>query len=236
MTAGKNALLTGLHLETGKTIWQGGGTDQLGYATPAIGTINGTKQYIAFSGKSIRGVDPISGDIIWSMDWPTKYDVNGSTPFIISDDGVLVTSGYRNKTALLKIKGHSCKIVWENKKINTRFSSPIFYKGHIYTTTEPRFIVCFDPYTGKEKWRTTSSNEIGVGHGALTGVDDVLIALSDMDGSVIMARMTPDSYQELGRIQPFEEKQSWTAPVVANKKLLVRSKSALVCLDLSASN
>ena len=40
-----------------------------------------------------------------------------------------------------------------------------------------------------------------------------------------------DGYQELGRIQVLGG-QSWTAPIVADGKLIIRNKGALACLDL----
>ncbi len=46
-----------------------------------------------------------------------------------------------------------------------------------------------------------------------------------------MVNAVPTGYEELGQIKPLEG-QSWTAPIVADGKLLVRNKQALVCLDL----
>ena len=48
---------------------------------------------------------------------------------------------------------------------------------------------------------------------------------------VVMVNATPSGYQELGRIRPLGG-QSWTAPIVAEGKLLIRNKQALACLDL----
>jgi hypothetical protein len=44
--------------------------------------------------------------------------------------------------------------------------------------------------------------------------------------------MTPEGYQESGRITPLGG-QSWTAPIVSGGKLFVRNKTGLVCLDLN---
>jgi len=46
-----------------------------------------------------------------------------------------------------------------------------------------------------------------------------------------MVNAVPTGYEELGQIKPLEG-QSWTAPIVADGKLPVRNKQALVCLDL----
>ncbi len=46
-----------------------------------------------------------------------------------------------------------------------------------------------------------------------------------------MVEATPEGYRELGRFTPLGG-QSWTAPIVADGKLIVRNKEALACFDL----
>ena len=43
--------------------------------------------------------------------------------------------------------------------------------------------------------------------------------------------MSPKRYRELGRTKPLGG-QSWTAPIVARGRLIVRNKSAIARLDL----
>jgi len=62
-------------------------------------------------------------------------------------------------------------------------------------------------------------------------VDGVIIALDGKRGDVVMVNATADGYQELGRFKPLGG-QSWTAPIIADGKLIVRNKNAMVCLDL----
>lgn len=232
LSSGENALLIALDCKTGKTRWTGGGTDVMGYATPLITDLNDQKQIVTFSGTTIRG-SATNGEPLWSLPWKTKYDVNAAMPAPVGDDQLLITSGYRNKTALVKVKGDATEFVWVNKKINTRYSSPVVYEGHAYTTTEPGYLVCFSLSDGSEKWRTKSSDGQGFEHGAVTAVDGTLIALSGNTGAVVMAELSPHAYNELGYINPLQDKQCWAAPVISKKKLLVRSPRALVCLDLA---
>ena len=63
------------------------------------------------------------------------------------------------------------------------------------------------------------------------GVDGTIIVVDGAHGSVAMANLTPEGYQELGRFKPLGG-QSWTAPIVAQGKLFVRNKGALVALAL----
>jgi len=62
-------------------------------------------------------------------------------------------------------------------------------------------------------------------------VDGTIIAVDGANGDVAMVKLSPESYQELGRTRPLGG-QSWTAPIVAQGKLILRNKSALACLEL----
>ena len=60
----------------------------------------------------------------------------------------------------------------------------------------------------------------------------MLIVGDGKTGDFALIKMTPESYQEVGRITPLGG-QSWTAPIIANGKLLVRNTKALACLNLN---
>ena len=224
---GPEAGVAALNKETGQTVWQGsGGQGKPGYATPVIATIGGKKQYLVFMSKSVIGVDAENGKMLWSFPWETKYDVNAAMPLAIGDDMVFITSNYGRGGAVLKIAGDKVEKVWENKEIQSHFSTPILHEGKIYAGTDPGNLVCLDPKTGKSLWRHG-----GFQKGGIVIVDGTIIAMNGKDGDLIMAELKPDAYKELGRLKPLGG-QSWTAPILANGKLIIRNKQELGCYDL----
>jgi outer membrane protein assembly factor BamB len=225
---GKNAAVAALNKMTGETIWTGGGSDIPGYATPEIGTINGKKQYVISTGSFIIGVDPENGDLLWEYGWVNRFKVNAAAPLILDGDRVFITSGYRHGCAMLKIEGDNVKTVWRNRNMMAHFSSPVFYEGHIYGNSDPNHLVCLDPQTGKVQWKHG-----GFGKGGTIVAGDVIVAMNGRDGDVVMVAADPEKYRELGRIKPVPtRRQAWTAPIVADGKLIVRNQKELVCLDL----
>lgn len=210
---------------TGEKIWAGGGTFVAGHATPTIATLGGVKQYLVFAGKAITGVRADDGKLLWQAPWENACSVNAAMPTAIGDS-VFVTSNYNFGCALYKIGGGNANQVWFNKEMHSHFSSPILYQDRLYGTTDPGDLVCMDPGSGKTLWRQS-----GFEKGGLTLVDGVLIVFSGGSGDLVMVAASPDSYQELGRFNPLGG-QSWTAPVVAQGRLLVRNKQTLACLDL----
>jgi len=144
---GANAALATLNKADGKTIWMGGGGDQAGYATPVIATIQNVKQYVAFGGKSVFGADAKTGKQLWSFPWETKYDVNAATPVVLGNS-VFITSNYRRGCAMIDITPGGAKKRWENNEVQSHFNTSLFYQGNLYSTSDPKKLLCLDPQTG----------------------------------------------------------------------------------------
>ncbi len=223
---GDGAAVAALNKHTGATLWKGGGSDKPGYATPVVATLNGVKQYIVFTAYHLIGVEAASGKLLWQLPWRTDWDVNAATPLVI-EDKIFITSNYKHGCALVSVAGNKPVIVWENKELQCHFNSPILYNHHIYGISNE--LVCLDPQTGKALWK-----QPGFEKGGLIVVDGVLIAMDGAKGNIVMAEATPQAYRELGRIRPLGG-QSWTAPIVADSKLIIRNKNTLACLDLRPS-
>jgi len=116
-------------------------------------------------------------------------------------------------------------LCWQNKEMMAHFSSPIFVGGYIYGTGNPGRLMCLDPKTGNALW-----TQDGFEKGAIIGVDGAIVGFDGSTGELVMAAMSPTSYQELGRFTPLGG-QSWTSPVVACGRLIVRNKTTLACFD-----
>jgi len=222
----KGAVLA-LNKNTGAPIWQDGGTDKPGYTTPVIATIQGIKQYVIFSATSLNGVETETGKLLWSFPWRTPNDVNAAMP-IVGSNFIFITSNYYRGCALVEITPEGPVKRWENKNMHSHFSSPVALGNLIYGTSDPSRLVCMDPWdSGKVRWE-----QKGFEKGGLMAIDGVLLVLDGANGALAMVQVSPDGYQELGRFTPLGGSFSWTAPVVANGKLLVRNKTALACFDL----
>ncbi len=221
---GPNAAVAALNPATGATIWAGGGSDKNGYATPVVATLNGKKQYIIFTAERLMGVDPANGRTIWSFPWKTGCDVNAATPIVMGNT-ILITTNYGHGSALVQVNGATTQQVWKNN-IMSRFTTPLYIGGYCYVTTEANQLTCFDPKTGDTKW-----TQRGFGWGGLCAVDGAIIVCDGNSGDVVLFDADPTAYKELGRVKPLGG-QSWTAPIVANGKLIVRNKKAIVALSL----
>lgn len=223
---GKDAAVVALNKLTGETIWKGGGSSIAGYATPFLTTINDQAQYIIFTMNEVEGVDTQTGATIWSFPWKTGCDVNAATPIVIGNS-VFITSDYGHGAALIDVApDNTAKARWAKHELPSRFTTPVFADGYLYTTTDNNRLVCVDANTGDIKWQ-----QPGFELGGLVGVDGKLIVMDGKTGDMAMINMTPAGYQELGRIRPLGG-QSWTAPIISDGKLIVRNLKSIACIDI----
>lgn len=222
---GKDAAVVALDKNNGRLIWKGGGSDTPGYATPVLATINGRYQYVVFTAFSLIGVDANNGKLLWSFPWKTGCDVNAAMPIVIGNS-VFITSGYGHGCALIDVAGGAAKVRWQTRDIQSHFNAPILANGYIYGDSDPGNLVCLEAKTGKLCWKQS-----GFEKGGLIGVDGAILAFSGNTGDLVMVKLSPTRYQELGRFRPLGG-QSWSPPVVANGKLFIRNTSTLACLAL----
>lgn len=223
---GSKGAVAAVNKDDGKTIWQGGGSDIAGYATPVPATLGGTKQYVVFTGKALTGVRASDGRLLWRVPWETNYDVNAATP-IVSGNRIFIASGYGVGCGVVEVSGNNARIVWRNKAIQAHFSSPVLYAGHVYGIGDPGNLVCLDPADGTVLWQ-----QGGFEKGGLIIVDGLIVAFQGGDGALVQVKATPAGYEEFGRFTPLGG-QSWTAPVVAGGKLIVRNKTTLAAYALN---
>jgi outer membrane protein assembly factor BamB len=224
VAGGPEAVVVSVDKGTGRTLWKGGGTDGAGYAPPVAATLGGRNGYVIAALTTIRAVDAANGQTLWTFPWVNQWKVNAPTP-VVAGDTVFVTSGYDRGCALLD--GKTGRKIWENREISSHFSSPILHEGCLYTTSDPGRLVCMDVKTGKVKW-----SQPGFEKGGICAADGILIVQDGKNGNLAQVAISPDGYQELGRMKAPLGGQSWTAPILASGRLIIRNKEQLACLDL----
>jgi outer membrane protein assembly factor BamB len=222
-----------LNPETGQALWRGkgGAGEAPGYATPAVATIGGKRQYVLFSSGSVIGVDAANGAPLWKVPWKTAYDVNAATPIVMGNT-VFVTSNYGSGCGLIEVAANTARIAWQNKEIQCHFNTPVLLNGLLYSTSDPGRIVCLEPRTGTVKW-----SRPGFEKGGLLYADGALIVCDGRSGEIAMIEAGPEDGKELGRTTLMREHgeqkdKFWTPPILADGRLLVRTRARLLCLDV----
>lgn len=180
---------------------------QLG-GQPAVATIAGTT-FFAF-----RKSD---GKVLHEHAWPLSGGaMHCSMPLAIGADRVFLSTAYNKGCALLQLSSDKePAVVWENRRMRNKVTACVEHEGHLYGFDES-MLRCLD-MNGASKWRVR-----GLGLGSLSIVDNRLIVVN-ADGELIVAKASPDSFEELSREKVLEGGVYWSAPVFVDGLIYVRN-------------
>jgi len=214
---------------SGKERWRGG-TEQIGYASPSVGTLHGRRQIISVNEASVSGHDPRDGRTLWHHGFPGSSRGNATATQAIVVDGshVFLSKGYGIGSRLVAVEPaadgtFTCAIVWqERRRLRTKFTNPVRIGGRLFGLNEGR-AECIEFGDGSLVW---SGGRYG--HGQCLAVGPSLLILGD-DGAVSLVDC--GNGEEKGRFQAIEGK-TWCTPTLAGDLLLVRNSVEAACYRL----
>lgn len=223
--SGSGAAMVALNKENGETLWKAGNY-KMSYSSPVIATLHGRKQCLVYCGEGLRGIDLETGAELWLQPWPTPWGQKKCPTPIVIGDRVFIASAEGGETGVIDLSTGAPVVVWKHTEMQDHFTTPVFYHGRIYGSSDPKFLVCVNPDDGKILWKQESGQNTSV-----IGVDDTVLALSGQTGELLMVDVTTPDYKELGRFTPLGG-TSWAAPIIADGRLYVRNQKELACIDL----
>jgi outer membrane protein assembly factor BamB len=226
---GASVSLIAFDARSGEELWRGG-TDQIGYSSPAVGTLGGRRQIISVNEKSVSGHDPADGRTLWihSFRGSSKGNATASQAVVVDDGHVFFSKGYGVGARLLTLTpapdgAFTCEVVWqERRRLRTKFTNPILLDGRLHGLNERR-VECVNVADGLLVW----SGE-RYGHAQCLAVGPSLLILGD-DGSVSL--VDREDGEEHGRFQAIEGK-TWCVPSLAGDLLFVRNSAQAACYRL----
>lgn len=235
-----NANRSGIALDkrNGKLVWSSE-SGRNGQATPMAFERDG-KRMVAIGGNGVlQVVDPKTGEAVGNHRWAAHRD-----PATVAGD-LLLTGGFRGQgSSRLAVDGSEFEQQWQNRNLAGEFMTGVVMDGHAYGfgragRTQP--LQCVDAKTGELKW----SEDLGV-YGSVLGANGKLVII-DGDGDLIVAEASPEAFKVISRTKVFTNIKSynsypegdpdhcWTAPVLANGRIYVRSSwGQLACINVAS--
>lgn len=250
-----NAALVALNKMTGKLIWRSevpiraeqnsnpggarGGRDRgpesgASYASIIAINVEGVRQYVQFTAKTLAGFAATNGKVLWQYD-PVAAVISCSTP-IYQDGLVFGSSAYEGGGGAVKLsKEADGKIkatpVYFTNHMRNHHGGMIVVDGALYGAAggnEGGFLVCLDFKTGEVLWRERQAPK-----GSLAMADGRLYLRTET-GTMILIEPNREKFIERGRFEQPDRtrEQAWPHPVIANGKLYVRDQDLLLCYDV----
>lgn len=232
---GPQGTLVALNKKTGTLIWQSKDwTDDAHYSSIIIAEIGGVRQYVQLTDKSVAGVAPKDGKVLWRA---ARKGATAVIPTPIYADGhVYVTSGYNIGCNLFKVAGGSeftATEVYANKVMVNHHGGVVKVGEHLYGYSEGKGWTCQDFKSGEARWQEKSK----LGKGSLLYADGRLYCREEAEkGVVALLEATPSGYIEKSRFAPPDRsgKKSWPHPVIVGGRLFLRDQDVLLCYDVKA--
>lgn len=218
---------------TGNEVWRSV-PDGVGFATPILADSNGKQQLVGWTPSNIRGLDPRTGKLHWTIPFVVTYGTAIATP-MSAEDIVFVSSYYEGSKAIqLGPDPKLAKVLWEdNRNLRGLMSQPLYRDGHGYLLDKRHGLTCFELRTGKKLWddnnRTTPKGRNPQATLVWTGEGDRALILN-ADGDLILARLNPSGCREQARANIIGP--TWAHPAYAGDRVYARSDQEIVCVLL----
>jgi outer membrane protein assembly factor BamB len=216
--------------KTGATRW-GNIDGENGYSSPLIIRVGGQEQLVMLLAKRVVGLDPASGDEIWSHPHETSYDVNATTPCWGADNLLFISSAYGTGARVIELKREGAKTtaqeLWADKKLGVHHGTVVRDGDIVYCSVGmmgPTFLAAADIRTGKVHWRERFPKA------TLVQAGDKLVALGE-DGTLALLKPTAEKLEILSKVDFLTDK-AWTVPTLVGNRLYARDLKSIVAVDL----
>lgn len=245
----KEGVALALDKNTGQERWRALPAETPAYCPPSLITNDGTRQLLIWHGESLNSLDPERGTLNWSAPLKPSYGMAIAAPR--QAGGLLFASSFKDVGALLKLTpgGNGAEIVWRGRPKHALYSGTAtpFIEGDVVygCDADSGALTCMRLNDGERLWQTTvpttGTGKLGrYGTAFLIKHGDRFFLFNEQ-GDLILARLSPKGYEELGRFHVLEPTNKtfgrpmvWSHPAFAQRRLFARNDRELVCVDLAA--
>lgn len=243
MVGGEGSIAVAFDKNTGEERWKALSAKGLGYCPPTLINAAGTEQLLIWHAKSLNSLNPKTGEVYWSFKLAPAYDMSIIAPVKYGD--YLLATALQGATTLLKLDQNKpgVALVWQGKGTQPDHNPPMVYQDHIYGVDVKGRLRCIELVSGERVWEDLATAPDGRPASSTTGFvvrngDHWYITTEQ--GELIIAKMSPTGYEELGRakmVEPTAEtsgrKVVWSHPAFAHKCVFARNDKEIVCYSLA---
>jgi outer membrane protein assembly factor BamB len=212
--------------------WPGAGP---AYASPVLMTVDGVKQIVALTEKSVVGVGAADGKLLWEISFRAggMGSYNSITPLV---DGQTVYYGREGTgTTAIKVEkkddGFAANQLWTKSNSAGKYNTPMLKDGLIYGLSAAgrgsANLFCMKADSGDVAW--TDSAKRGE-CGAIFDAGDVLIGLTS-DSQLIVFKPSDKGYTEVAKYK-VADSPTWACPIIAGNRVIVKDKDSLTLWTL----
>lgn len=255
LVGGPGSVAVAFDRKTGKERWRSLTASESGYCPPTMIDNGGSRQLMIWDADNLNALEPGTGRVLWSQPLKPMYGMSITAPQVADTKAgrVLFASGIGRVGALYKLAddGQAASIVWRGEPKTAVYcanSTPFIANQTLYgCDCDTGKLTAVDLATGRRLWETlepTTGGERRAQHGTAFLVrqdppgDGTRTWIFSETGDLILANITPEAYEELGRMnvltptnECFGREVVWSHPAFADRCIFVRNDNELVCVS-----
>jgi outer membrane protein assembly factor BamB len=227
--SGMKSFIAAFDKKTGKEVWRVPRKVDITWSTPVLVRTGKRTELVASAAEAIIAYDPTTGKELWRHKGLQSNAVN--TP-VVSNDLVVITSGYPAKIALAIRAGGSGDItgtpqlVWKYNKGTAYVPSPILYGDYLYLMTGNGSITGLEAKTGKVLYEAARVPKPAAFMASPVAFEDkILLTSEEGDTYVIKAGAKHEVIRTNSLGEPV-----YASPAIADEKLFIRGEKNLYCI------
>jgi outer membrane protein assembly factor BamB len=229
--SGKKASVAALNKTNGKTLWKTMVEGEIsGYCSPAMFKHNNKDLLVTMLTKSVIGINPSDGKLLWKQAHETQFGVNVNTP-IYDKGNILYFSGYGQGAGMVKLSddGASVEVVWQNKKFDNLMGGAVLLGDNLYGSGHQyKNLYCIDVKTGEIKYTSDDFRP-----GCIIS-DGKMLYFYGENGKVALVKPETDKFVVTGSFSVKQGKgPDWAHPVIAAGKMYIRHGEVILVYALT---
>ena len=255
LVGGPGSVAVAFDKATGAEQWRAITASESGYCPPTMIEVAGTRQLVIWDADKLNALDAATGRVLWSQPLKPMYGMSLMAPQVADTPAgrVLYAGGIGRVGALYRLAadGSGASVIWRGEPKTALYcanSTPFITGATLYgCDCETGMLTAVDLATGERLWETlepTTGGERRSKHGTAFLVrvappgDGTRTWIFSETGDLILARLTPEKYEELGRMhlldptnECFGREVVWSHPAFANRCIYARNDRELVCVS-----
>lgn len=249
IAGGEGSVAVAFDKNTGDVKWRNLSAREPGYSTPTMISYGGAKQLLIWHAEAINGLNPESGELLWTLPVNPSYGMAVHAPQKAGDK--LFVSAIGDVSVLMElVQGPDVEVVWAATAQNSVQSAnvtPHIEDGVIYgVDCRSNELTALRLEDGEPLWATkqpTLGEETRGAHATAFLIKHAPSGgyyLFNDAGDLITARLSAEGYQETGRMhvleptgEAFGRAVVWSHPAFADRCVFMRNDKEIVCVDLA---
>ena len=254
LVGGPGSIAVAFDRQTGKESWRALTASESGYCPPTMIESAGVRQLLIWDADNLNSLAPATGKPFWTQPLKPMYGMSIMAPQVADtpEGRVLFASGIGRVAALFKLDAArpAATLIWRGEPKSAVYcanSTPFIEGGTLYgCDCDTGMLTAVDLATGGRLWETTAPT-MGGGRRGKHGTAFLVRHASGGAGStwifsetgdLILARLNPEKYEELGRMhlldptnECFGRDVVWSHPAFAGRCIFARNDRELVCVS-----